>query len=324
MMRTFDTFEELKTALATLSPEDAWIPSVVLTPALAADIVAHDPVNRKVRGSNLAKLKREILGGHWDPLKSSPIRFLPTFRMNDGQHRCLAVIETGLPIVVAMCVVTDTIGVDEGAGRTLVDHLQLSHKLDENRATLASVVTKALCHVANASNRDYLAFYQEHEAFITDCVEKPLGWLEDQQPSVAAVFKPAILVTLRARAIAENQEPAESVDQLLADAINGGVTAPEGSLRRTLAKQFFDGMHEAFASKKKVKPKDILKWLRAALYAERDGHLKNIFTVRLPGDKKKSNADRQRRFRDRRNQLLVDLTAARPTDVESSNDAIGA
>jgi len=152
MALTFSSFEELKAALVALGPEEN-LAAVRLTPELAADILAHDPVNRKVRSSNLLKLKREIEGGYWDPRKSTPMRFLPGARLADGQHRCRAVVETNIAIVLSICIVPDTVGVDEGAARTLVDHLQLSHNLDEARATLASVVTKALCHVVAAGNR---------------------------------------------------------------------------------------------------------------------------------------------------------------------------
>lgn len=316
MARSFTSFEELKTALETLGPEDT-LTAVSLTPELAADILAHDPVNRKVRASNLAKLKREIEGGYWDPRKCTPLRFLPNVRLADGQHRCLAVVETKIAIVISICIVPDTVGVDEGAARTLVDHLQLSHKLDENRATLASVVTKALCHVPSASNRDYLAFYQQHEAFISECVEKPLAWLEDQAPSVSAVFKPSILATLRARAIHEKpHEPAESVDQLLVDAINGGATVPEGEpIRRALAKQFFDGMQEAFRAKKGAKKRDMLKWVLAALKFQREKVIKNILTARLPTDKKP-------RKRPASNPPM--FSGSDPAHVAESNDAIGA
>lgn len=288
MAQTFSSFDDLKKALQTLGSEDM-LAAVLLTPELAADILAHDPVNRKVRGSNLAKIKREIEGGFWDPHKGQPIRFLPALRMSDGQHRCKAVVETGKAIVVSMCIVSDTLGCDEGATRTLVDHLQLSHGLDETRANLASIVTKALCHVAAAGNRDYLQFYKENTVFITECVEKPLEWLDGQMPAILAIFKPSVVVTLRARAIRENNEPAESVDRLLSDAINGGMTAPEGSPRRALAKQLFDAMQEAFSGKK-TKRRDMLRWLLVALKFEREGVLKNILSVRLPSDKKRRRA----------------------------------
>ena len=289
MARTFTSFDDLKTTLATLGPEDM-LPAVSLTPELAADILTHDPVNRKIRAGNLTKLRRDIEGGFWDAHKSSPLRFLPSRRLADGQHRCRAVVDSGMPIVVSVCTVSDTLGVDEGAGRTLVDHLQLSCELDEATANLASVVTKALCHVPSASNRDYLVFFKAHEAFITECATKPQTWLAEQASHVAAIFKPAILATLRARAIHEKEEPAELVDQLLFDAINGGATAPDGSPRRALAKQYFDAMLGAFEHKK-AKRADMLTWLLAALKFERDGQMKNIVTARL-GDKKKRHAKR--------------------------------
>jgi len=287
MARTFASFDELATALKALGPED-FLAAVSLTPDLAADIMRKDPVNRKVRTGNLIRLKRDITEGFWDARKSSPLRFLPSIRLADGQHRCRAVIDTGHTITVSICVVPDTIGVDEGAGRTLVDHLQLSRGLDEIRAPIAAAVTKALCHLSGAGNREYLDFYSEQQTFITECVSKSLDWLDGQAPSVSAVFKPVLLATLRARAIKEQDQPAESVDQLLYDAVNGGMTAPDGSPRRALAKQFFDAMQESFR-RKKAKQADILTWLIAALEFERKGVLKNIVTARLAGRKKRKS-----------------------------------
>jgi hypothetical protein len=285
MVRTFATFEALKQDLANLAADDLLM--VSLTPELAADILAHDPVNRRLRPGNLTKLKREIEGGFWDSRKSTPLRFLPALRLADGQHRCRAVIETKTAVTVSMCIVPDTVGVDEGAARTMVDHIQLMYGFDEAKANLVSTVTKALCHVPAAGNREFLAFFKEHEAFIVESADKPLAWLADQTVGLAAVFKPSILAPLRAKAIHENSEPAESVDQLLYDAVNGGATAPEGSPRRALAKQFYDAMQDAFKSRKATKRQDILKWLLAALKFEREGQLKNILTARIPGDKKR-------------------------------------
>jgi hypothetical protein len=233
---------------------------------------------------------RELQGGHWDARKSTPMRFLPTHRLADGQHRCRAVVETGIAIVVTVCLIPDTLGVDEGAGRTLVDHLQLSYGLDEDRATLASVVTKTLCHVPNAANRDYLDHFALHRVFITDCVEKPLAWLADKKPNVARVFKPALLASLRAQVIAEKQEAAEAVDQLLCDAVNDGETAPQGSPRRDLAKQISNALYDAF-SKKKTKRSSIVDWVLAALMFERQQTVKNILTARV-GSKKRSRPRR--------------------------------
>jgi len=310
MARTFTSFDELKTALTALGPEEN-LPAILLTPELATDILAHDPVNRKVRAANLTKIKREIEGGYWDPRKSTPLRFLPAMKLIDGQHRCRAVVETTIAIVVSVCIVPDTVGVDEGAGRTLVDHLQLSYGLDETRATLVSTVTKALCHVPSAGNRDYLAFYEQDKEFILECAEKPIEWLKDQMSPVALIFKPPVVATLRARVIRENKESADSVDRLLVDAINAGMTAPEGTPRRAIAKQLFDAMLQAFETKK-TKRADMLKWVLAALKFEREGILKNILTAKLPGDKK------------RRGKKHPASTPPALQFPAASNDAIGA
>jgi hypothetical protein len=184
-------------------------------------------------------------------------------------------------------IVPDTVGVDEGAGRTLADHLQLSHGLDENHANLAATVTKSLCHITAAGNREYLAFFTEHQAFIVHSVDLTVAWLAEQAPSIALIFKPAVLATIRARAIYENNENEAAVDQLLLDAINGGQSAPEGTPRRALAKQLFEAMSDSFSSRKKMKRADMLKWVLTALKLERDGVIKNILSTRLPGEKKR-------------------------------------
>jgi hypothetical protein len=285
MAQVFTNFAELKTALTALGAEDH-LAAVSLTPELAADILSHDPVNRKIRTGNLAKLKREIEGGFWDARKCTAMRFLPSGRMADGQHRCRAVVETNLPITVSMTVIPDTVGVDEGAGRTLTDHLQLAYGLDEIQANLASGVTKVLCHVYAPGNREWLEFFKEHKDFILESVSKPLGWLNDQAAVVASIFKPSVITTMRARAIVESHEPAESVDELLYDAINAGKTAPEGSARQALAKQFYEAMESAFTNRK-AKRRDMMKWLLAALHGIRENKVRNILTVKLAGDKKK-------------------------------------
>ena len=284
-METFTTFNDLTTVLLQRGPEEPPV-AFMLTPALAEDILNHDPVNRKVREGNLARLVREIEGGHWSLPKCTAMRFLPTGRMADGQHRCRAVVKTQTALPVWACIVPDTLGVDEGANRTLVDHLQLAKGLPEADAVLASTVTKAVCHMPSPSNREYLAYFEEHKVFILECVHKPQEWLADQAASILAVFKPSVMSILRARAIREANEPAESVDQLLYDAINGGKTAPDGTPRQQLAKQFHDAMLEAFTSRK-TKRRDMLKWLLAALRFERERVVKNILTARLPGEKKK-------------------------------------
>jgi hypothetical protein len=279
----YGSFEELKRALLALAPDDV-LASVELTPALAEDILAHDPVNRDPRKGHVARLHREIEGGHWNPRLSVPMGFLPKGNLADGQHRCLAVISAGRPIIVTMRVVPTTIGMDEGLGRTLADQLKLHALLtDKTERDLAAIVTKAVCRVPNASNREYLAFFDANRDLIMDCVHKPMQWLSEQISSVAAVVKVNMLAVTRAKELLFFHEPAAEVDELLYDVVNAGETAPVGSARHAYARQIWDQLQAAH-QKKGSKTKDLLKWTSSALKYKREGVIKNAITARFPGD----------------------------------------
>jgi hypothetical protein len=282
-MKTFASYLELKAALQALGSDEI-LAAVHLTPALAEDILAHDPVNRDLRKSNLAKIKREIEGNHWDPRKAPLMRFLTdSFRLADGQHRCRAVIETGKSIVQNMAVVPDTIGLDQGAVRSLADQLSIHEGLtDKHERDLAATVTKAICDIPGATDREQIAYYEEHKEFILECVRKPLQWLADKEVSVVAVMKPNLLAVTRAQEIVRYEQPAQEVDELLEDVVNGGDTAPEGSPRRAVARQIWDAMQQAH-TKRGARLKDVIKWVRTGLDYKRKGTVKSVMLARFPG-----------------------------------------
>jgi len=277
------TLESLMTALLARGADDPPMP-MRLTPELAKDILDHDPVNREIRPGNLARIKREVEGGRWDARKAPTMKFLPSGRMSDGQHRCKVVAETGITISVFATIVTDTLGVDEGANRTLVDHLQIHHHLPKLEAQLVSTVTKALYHEPSPGVREYAEFFEANRDFILESVAKPLEWLGEHGQTINAIFKAPTVATLRARAIRDNREPAEAVDQFLHDAINNGKTAPENSLRRQLGETFYRAMDDAHAGRK-FKTKAALDWLLNALAAARENKIRNIITAKRPKKK---------------------------------------
>lgn len=77
---------------------------VLLTPELAKDYLAHNYTkNRTLRPSNLSKLVEIINSGEWEPNLSrfqDPIIFNDSGVMINGQHRCLAVIQTNKSVHV--------------------------------------------------------------------------------------------------------------------------------------------------------------------------------------------------------------------------------
>lgn len=281
-MLHFTTHAEVKAALAALAPHEI-LSGVAYTPGLAEDVLAHDPVNRDVRLGQKKKLSREMTGGYWDPRKSPPLRFLPDGRLADGQHRSLAVIETGCTIIVDMVVVNDTLGMDQSVVRSLADQLKIhTHLMDKTERELAALVTKQICRIPLATDREQVAFFEANREFIMTCVRKPLAWLEDKLPSVAAVMKPTLLAVTRAQEIMLHEQPTAEVDELLEDLINGGHTAPEGSLRRQIARQIWDAMQAAH-TKKGARPKDVLKWVSVGLEYKRKGVSKSVMLARFPG-----------------------------------------
>ena len=281
-MQTFTSYLALKAALTALGPEET-LPAVELTPALAEDILAHDPVNRDLRAGQVKKLAREIESGQWDPRKSPPLRFLPDGRLADGQHRCKAVIASGRAIMVTIAVVPDTLGLDQGVGRSLADQLKIHANLsDKTERELAAVVTKAICKIPLATDREQVAFFETHRDFILTCVRKPLAWLEDKELSVAAVVKPTLLAVTRAQEIMLHEAPETEVDELLEDIVNGGDTAPAGTPRQLVARQIWDALQSAHV-KKGAKLKDVVRWVSVALEQKRRGHVKSIIMARFPG-----------------------------------------
>lgn len=292
MAKEFTSYADLVTALKALTGDEI-LPSVSLTPTLAEEILAHDPVNRDLRKSNVEKLKREITGGYWDHRKSSLMRFLESDgRLADGQHRCRAVIESQQPIIVHMATAPDTIGMDQGATRTLADQLRIHANItDKVQRDLASTVTKRVCGIQNANDRELITFFETNKTFILECVTKPLEWLADKEPAVAAVMKPALLAVTRAEEILLWEQPAAEVDELLEDLVNAGMTAPEGSSRRAASRQIWDAMQTAF-TKRGPKLKDVLRWVHVAIEQKREGKVKNIMQARFSskGRRKKAQA----------------------------------
>jgi hypothetical protein len=281
MAQSFADYSALKSALDALGPEDI-LQAVELTPALAEDILNHDPVNRGVRASNVKKLQREIEGGHWDPRKSPFMRFDARGRLTDGQHRCRAVIAAQRGITIHVVGLGDTIGLDQGAGRSLADQLQIHEAIDRAESDLVAIVTKAICRIPAATDREQIEVFRGQRDFVLECVRKPAVWLADKELSVAAVMKPSLLAVTRAQEILLHEQPAAEVDELLEDMVNGGDNAPAGSPRRQIAKQIWDAMQNAHV-KKGARLKDVLKWVTAGLKYKREGTTKSVLLARFPG-----------------------------------------
>lgn len=111
---------------------------ITLTPTLAEMLLKRNPANRNLRQRAVATYATDINGGNW-ALNGESIKISRDGLMNDGQHRCHAVIEAGRSIktVVLFGVERESrMTVDQGAVRTAGNFLSMAGH--ENANVVAS------------------------------------------------------------------------------------------------------------------------------------------------------------------------------------------
>lgn len=113
---------------------------VSLTPALAEMLLNRNPVNRKINEAAVERYAYDIRGGRWT-FNGEPIIVADSGELNDGQHRCAAVIEAGKPIdiVLIIGVPRDTrTTLDQGRTRTAGDYLSMEGHVNTNNLAAAA------------------------------------------------------------------------------------------------------------------------------------------------------------------------------------------
>lgn len=107
---------------------------VSLTPEMAEMLLDRNPQNRKVSETLVETYAHEINRGGW-VFNGEPIIISDTGELNDGQHRCRAVVEAGKPIdtVIIIGVPRSTrTTLDQGKGRTAADYLSMEGNSNPN------------------------------------------------------------------------------------------------------------------------------------------------------------------------------------------------
>jgi hypothetical protein len=101
---------------------------VQLTPELAGFLLERNEDNRVIRQVKLAEMVRAIVAGRWD-LNGEPLIISTCGKMNDGQHRCHAVLKSGGAITVMMMFgfARETRrSLDQGGARSVGDVISMS------------------------------------------------------------------------------------------------------------------------------------------------------------------------------------------------------
>lgn len=111
-----------------------------LTPALASVLLERNPANRKINETAVERYAYEIMGGRW-VFNGEPMIISDTGELNDGQHRCAAVVKAGKPIDVILIIgvprETRTT-LDQGRARTAGDYLSMEGHIYTNNLAAAA------------------------------------------------------------------------------------------------------------------------------------------------------------------------------------------
>lgn len=113
---------------------------VTLTPALAALLLSRNQKNRPISEVGLDRLKRDLLEGRW-VFNGESIVVADDGGLNDGQHRCRAVVETGISI--RMVIVfgpkrESRMTLDQGVTRTVGHYLTMHGYSHANALAVAA------------------------------------------------------------------------------------------------------------------------------------------------------------------------------------------
>lgn len=160
---------------------------VLLTPELAEEFLAHNIDNRHVRKVHVTRLAHDMTKGHF-AVTHQGIAFDDEGIMRDGQHRCLGVIASGVPVPVLVTYnlpATSQRFMDRGATRKVSDFMDGPHA-----AVRASAVRNLLAvRIAEGEltpGRLDAAFRAVTDGDVYDLLESSPGLVEDLMDLVPA------------------------------------------------------------------------------------------------------------------------------------------
>ena len=135
----------MKTVIETISPKRA------------KELLDHNTDNRTIRLSAVSEYAHQMRNGHW-LLTHQGIAIAPNGRILDGQHRLMAIVESGCHIKTSVSYDVDPESyrhMDDGIKRTVADRLALMGDKESNRIAVAVVTAylKSTASLATSNNR---------------------------------------------------------------------------------------------------------------------------------------------------------------------------
>lgn len=128
-----------RTAVKASSPEP-YTEYVVITPRMAEDWLSRSVVQRTIRPGKVAAMAMDIRNGSWT-FNNDAVCVDKERNLLNGQHRMLAIIESGTPtkFLVQFNTPPESMkNIDTGTARTLSDYLKFASEI--NTTTLAATI----------------------------------------------------------------------------------------------------------------------------------------------------------------------------------------
>lgn len=143
---------------------------VSVTPALAEKILEKNTFNRNVSSAVVRKYAADMSAGKWT-LNHQGIAFDRDGTLIDGQHRLMAIIQSGATILMLVTHGADRIGVDELRPRSTGDVIKfggLSDWLDTRMVQIARAMISIDRdrHVITPTAHEVVAFAEHHKTSI--------------------------------------------------------------------------------------------------------------------------------------------------------------
>lgn len=139
-MTTTDSGQQwLSTVMSRLKKERRITEVITLTPAMAAALLTANPDNRRINQKAVEVFAADIVAGRW-AFNGEAIVVADTGELNDGQHRCAAVVLAGQGIetlFVAGVPRESRTTTDMGRQRTTGDFLQM-HRIEQSNVIAAA------------------------------------------------------------------------------------------------------------------------------------------------------------------------------------------
>ncbi len=131
----------------------------ILTPGLAEVLLARNVSNRGLRKAKLEQFSRDMAAGHWT-LNGEALIVANDGSLNDGQHRCHAVIDanTPVPMLITFGLEPESrLTVDQGAMRSAGDFLAMQ---EVPNASLQAAIARMLIAYGRSRGKDLNTAHQ--------------------------------------------------------------------------------------------------------------------------------------------------------------------